>query len=164
MCHNRRMGPRWIAWLWPVLIAAGCGGDDPENWDPGRPRVDAVRFVGQDPQSPLGLQFALTFVDTDGDLGGGELQLDVGGTSAGGLALAELFAAQNPALPLESTQGELEVLVRLNDSPQTGDQVEFGFVLRDAAGQSSNRPTVTLEAVVMQTGSLSFTDAPGGGG
>ena len=161
MCHNPSM--RVGAAVFGVCALFGCGGDDPENWTPGRPRIDAAVFVGQTPAAPLGLQFGLTFVDSDGDLGGGRLDLEVGGQAAGGLALAELFDAQTPAVASDATSGELEVLVRLDEMPAGGAQVRLGFVLEDAAGHRSNQPTVTLEAISAQSGSLTF-QAPGGGG
>lgn len=127
-----------------LLVASGCGGEDPEDWPPERPRIDAVRFVGQSPRDPLGLQFLLEFVDADGDLGAGTLRLTIDGQEAGRIALEELFAGQTPALEPSATFGELEVLVRLAEEPASGDALEVGFTLEDAEGHRSNTPSMTM--------------------
>ncbi len=86
----------------------------------------------------------LKFTDDDGDLGGGRLSLAVDGQPAGDILLDELFGGQRPALALDSTSGELEVLVRLAQAPTLGQSLTIGFLLEDAAGQLSNQPTVTV--------------------
>lgn len=139
-----------VRWGWGIGLslvaglAVGCGGDDPDSWPPERPRIDVVTFVGQSPRDPLGLQFSLSFVDGDGDLGGGRLDLSVGEQPAGTIALEALFAAQRPAVAADATAGEVEVLVRLSEAPAASEDVTIGFVLEDAAGHRSNEPKTTL--------------------
>ncbi len=155
MCQIRTMRPGSHAWHRPwrggglalICLSLGltaCGGDDPENWTATRPRIDEVEFVGQSPRDPLGLQFMLRFVDSDADLGRGRLKLSVSGVPSGEIDLPELFAGQSPPLAQDVAEGEFEVLVRLAQTPDSGQQISIGFVLEDAAGQNSNEPTVTL--------------------
>lgn len=132
------------------LLAAGllaCGGDDPDHWPEERPRIDAVRYVGQSPRDALGLQFNVTFVDADGDLGQGNLRLYLGEVEAGAIGLPELFPAQTPPVELSATAGDFEVLVRLSEAPAAGEKITVGFELEDAMGHRSNTPSVTLAAL-----------------
>lgn len=145
-------GPSKLGWALGggLLVAAAtsaCGGDDPAHWDPVRPRIDAVRYEGQSPRDALGLQFMLTFVDGDGDLGQGVLHLLLDGTEAGSIPLEELFAAQTPPVAAGATEGDFEVLVRLSATPEAGKQITVGFLLVDEAGHQSNQPSVTLAAL-----------------
>jgi len=133
-----------LALICMSLGLPACGGDDPDNWTATRPRIDEVEFVGQSPRDPLGLQFMLRFTDSDADLGLGRLKLSVSGVPSGQIELPELFAGQRPPLAQDVTEGEFEVLVRLAQTPDSGQQVSIGFVLEDGAGQNSNEPTVTL--------------------
>lgn len=126
------------------MALSACGGDDPDNWAATRPRIDEVEFLGQDPRDALGLQFMLRFVDEDGDLGLGRLKLSVADVPSGEIELPELFAGQRPPLASDVSEGEFEVLVRLAQTPDSGQQLSIGFVLEDGAGQNSNEPTVTL--------------------
>jgi hypothetical protein len=142
-----------------VLLGAlgfGCG-DSKESWPGDRPRIDEVRFLGQGPQDPLGLQFELVFLDDGGDdgpdLAGGELRLFLAEQLAATLALQDIFARQAPPLSPSTTEGSFEILVRLQEGAvDPGEQLKIGFLLRDADGEESNQPTLTVRA-----------RAPGGG-
>ena len=123
---------------------AACGGDDPSHWPAERPRIDSVTYAGQSPSDALGLRFTVTFVDEDGDLGQGNLQLYLGEASAGSIGLPQLFAAQTPPLDAGATEGEFEVLVRLSEAPTSGEKITVAFELEDAAGNRSNKPSLTL--------------------
>lgn len=145
MCQTRPMRWGWALGL-VLLGATACGGDDPASWPLERPRIDEVSFVGQSPRDPLGLQFMLQFVDGDGTLGTGRLELTIGNSAAGQIGLAELLAAQRPVVPPDATSGEIEVLVRLERAPTGDEQLTIGFELVDAEGNRSNRPTITMAA------------------
>ena len=66
------------------------------------------------------------------------------------LPLPDLFANQATPLPLDTKEGRLEVFVELDDPVSMGERVEIGFILRDAAGERSNDPSITLQAVENQ--------------
>lgn len=135
-------------------VALGCGPPGREEWPAGRPRIDRLDYAGQRPRSSLELQFGLDFVDTDGDLGEGILEFAVGDRTAVRLPVQPVFDAQFPPLASTATVGRLELYVELDRPVPTGDRVEIGFLLEDAAGRRSNRPRLTLEAQA----------APGGDG
>lgn len=146
MCQTSGVRAAVTCFVAAAALGLGCGGDDPDDWPAERPRIDQVRFVGQSPRDPLGLQFVLDFVDADGDLGGGRLDLSIEGSAAGQIELEELFAGQTPPLSLQATAGELEVLVRLAETPGPNQELSIGFQLEDAAGHRSNEPKTTLAA------------------
>ena len=147
MSGSAKLGWALGGGLLAVAAASACGADDPARWDPERPRIDAVRYDGQSPRDALGLQFMLTFVDGDGDLGQGVLRLLLDGAEAGAIQLEELFAAQTPPVAPTATEGDFEVLVRLSATPEAGKEITVGFILEDEAGHQSNQPSVTLAAL-----------------
>ena len=125
------------------LVACGPGRED---WPEGRPRIDAVSFVRALPDDATGLQFELQFSDSDGDLARGRLLMSLEDQQVAERGLAEIFAAQVPALATNAVEGAFEVVVRLTAEPAPQTRLKFGFVLEDAAGQRSNEPTLSLEA------------------
>lgn len=129
-----------------VGLVAACGAPGPEDWPAGRPRIERLRFLDQKPQSPLDLLFAVDFLDADGDLGAGQVELMVEGAATSRLALSDVFEAQFPPLARTATAGAFEVYVRLGDEVRIGDRMKVELVLEDARGHRSNRPSVTLEA------------------
>lgn len=129
-----------------LLAVAGCGGDDPQDWEPGRPRVARLRLLQQSPQDPLALEVQVAFEDSDGDLSGGLLDLLVNDRRAASLAMVDVFAQQLPPLALDATEGQIDVIVRLIEAVEVGDRVKIGVVLEDAAGRRSNEPYFEIEA------------------
>ncbi len=147
--YARRVTP---ARLLPALGLALACGTSREDWPGDRPRLDDVRFLGQSPQEPFALAFELAFADAGGaggpDLAGGRLRVDLDGAPAAEAALGDLFARQSPPLPPTATEGQLEVVVRLErETVDLEAPLEVGFVLEDAEGEVSNRPVVTVRAI-----------------
>ncbi len=132
-----------------LALLAACG-PDPEDWPAGRPKIDRVRFIEQTPQDPQTLAFELVFSDSDGDLGVGQLHLEIQCERASSLPLTDVFAAQVPPLDGRALSGRLEILVNVRGEVEVGERVEIGFSLEDGSGASSNASTVTLEAVNTQ--------------
>ncbi len=128
-----------------LLALAGCG-EDPNDWEPGRPRVDRLRLLQQSPQDPLALEIQVTFEDSDGDLSGGLLDLMINEARSASLAMVDVFAQQSPPLALDATGGQIDVIVRLLRDVEVGDRVKIGVVLEDAAGRRSNEPFFEIEA------------------
>lgn len=128
----------------PWLIA--CGGEDPQAWEEGRPRIDELEFVRQAPQNPRALEFGLEFFDADGDTGRGLLHLFLDGDETSERPLRDLFAAARPALPLDATEGRVSVTVELSGMIEPGRRVELAFMLEDEARRRSNQPSIVLEA------------------
>lgn len=128
------------------LLLAGCG-SSAEDWEAGRPRIDDLAFVQQAPGMPLSLEFTLDFVDSNGDLGPGKVLLSIEGDELASLAMSEIFAAQRPPLAMNATSGKIELLVDLSAPVDAGETITLGFRLQDQAGEQSNEPTITLEAI-----------------
>lgn len=126
-----------------LLAFTACGNESQD----GHPRIEWVEYFQQVPTEPLNLEFGLRFVDSDGDAGGGRLELTLDGVRQPGLDASELFAGQEPPLDVGATEGILEVELRLSGEPRPGQRVEVGFQLVDAAERPSNAPTLVLEVV-----------------
>jgi len=135
-----------------LSLLAACGGEGPDNWPGGRPRVDWLRYLQQEPTEPTELQFALAFVDDDADLSGGRVDLFVQDRQTSSLGAQDLFAAQSPPLPDTATSGVLEFVVALDPSVPPGATVRVGVELVDAAGERSNRPSVDLRVIGEEDG------------
>lgn len=133
----------WIPWL--LVAALGCG-DDPEQWDEGRPRVDRLQLLQQSPQDPLALEIQVSFEDSDGDLGAGKVELFVDEQRTAELSMSEVFAQQTPRLALDAKEGQIELIVRLVDEVAIGDRLKIGVVLEDGRGHRSNEPYFEVEA------------------
>jgi hypothetical protein len=140
--------------------ASGCGRSK-DHWPAGQPRIDQLEFLQQAPGNPLSLSFGITFVDSDGDLGGGTLELHQD-ASAEAAALADVFGTQHPPIADDATAGEIDVPVKIDPSVKVGQRIKIGFVLVDAAMHRSNQPSITLEAKSNSTG-LSFDPLESGG-
>ncbi|MBI2378690.1 MAG: hypothetical protein HYV07_32145 [Deltaproteobacteria bacterium] len=124
---------------------AACGAS-PEAWPSGRPRIDGLEYLQQTPGDPFGLEFHFSFVDDDGDLGSGTIELFVDDATRGALSVADVFRAQSPSIPSTAVEGDVDIVVHLDSSIESGEEIEVGFELLDAGGRRSNRPTVTLVA------------------
>lgn len=135
-----------------IAALAACGAEGPEDWPSGRPRIDTFRYLQQEPAAPADLQFVLTFVDDDGDLRGGALDLFVQERRTSSLSLDELFEAQSPPLEGDSTGGSLEFVVSLAPDIPVGARVRVGVELVDGDGDRSNQPTVELRVVGQEDG------------
>ncbi|MEQ8273085.1 MAG: hypothetical protein RMA76_10880 [Deltaproteobacteria bacterium] len=131
--------------LWGLLALLGCG-DDPNDWEPGRPRVARLRLLQQSPQDPLALEVQVAFEDTDGDLAQGVLELRINGDKNATLPMADVFEQQSPPLAPDATEGQIDIIVRLIDEVAVGDRVKIGVVLEDGAGRRSNEPYFEIEA------------------
>lgn len=129
-----------------ALFAVACGGDDPNDWESGRPRIDDLRYLQQVPGDPLALQVEVSFVDDDGDLGGGMLHLELDGEPSGQLSMIDVFERQTPKIALDATEGEIEVIVRLTQDVDVGTTVRVGVVLEDRQKNRSNEPYFELRA------------------
>ncbi len=123
-----------------AAVLSACGSDELA------PQVTDLRYVDQVPQRPLVLRFDVTFTDADGDLGLGTLHLLLDGEERSELSMDEVFAAQVPSLPRDSTQGHFQVLIELDPPIADGREIEVGLWLVDRAGAQSNEPSVTLRA------------------
>lgn len=130
----------------------GCGGEGPDDWTEGRPRIDWLRYLQQEPAAPTDLQFALAFFDGDGDVGSGTLELFVQEQASSSIASSELFAAQTPPVARDATGGVLEFVVGLEPTIPVGARVRVGVELVDAEGRRSNRPSIELRVVGEQGG------------
>lgn len=130
-----------------LAATVGCGGNGLDDWEPGRPRIDAVLFLSQAPDQPFSLGFSLHVTDSDGDLGLGSLALDISGRGVSQLSVDKIYAAQTPTVALNATQAELEIAVDVSRNVAAGDVVDFGFQLTDRLGHVSNHPTIRLKAV-----------------
>lgn len=145
--------------LAPVLVAGGvaaaivgCGGEGPGDWPAGRPRIDWLRYLQQEPAAPSELQFALEFVDGDGNVGEGGLDLFIQDRFVASLSSAALFAAQSPPVGSDATRGVLEFVVGLDPSLAPGARIRVGVELVDGQRQRSNRPFVELRVVGQEDG------------
>ena len=135
-----------------MSACVGCGGEGPDRWTEGRPRIDWLRYLQQEPAAPTDLQFALEFFDGDGDLGGGTLELYVQERASGSIPSRELFGAQSPPVARDATRGVLEFVVGLEPSIPAGARVRVGVELVDAEGRRSNRPSIELRVVGEEDG------------
>jgi len=142
----------WATGFALLTAALGCGAGGPEDWPSGRPRIDRLRFLQQEPTAPADLQFALEFVDGDGDLAGGELELFIQERSTATRSLAELFDSQSPPMAPDVTRGTLEFVARLQPDIPVGATVRVGVELIDGAGRRSNQPSVELRVVGEENG------------
>lgn len=133
--------------LGAALAACGCA-TDRDGWELGRPRIEALRFLQQIPRDPYAVELSLAFVDDDGDVSSGTLELHLDGQLATERPLSEVFASQVPPLDPRATAGELELIVRLDGDFPAGRRVEIGFVLDEGDGDCarSNAPSVVLQA------------------
>src|SRR5688572_24537518 len=129
-----------------IALLVACG-TSPDDWPDGRPKIDELRFSQQSPQDPFALEFLIQFSDSDGDAGTGKLHLLLDDTEVSEQPLQGLFSSQTPALPVDSTMGELEVVVRVSTEVESGDELKVGFIMEDAAGEMSNDPWVSLRAL-----------------
>jgi hypothetical protein len=138
-----------------LLIAIGCalaacGGESADDWPEGRPHITKLRYVGQAPHEPgqqyPEFQFTIAFEDTNGDLGGGRIEVRLDGEKAGEKPLAEVFEGAAPKIPLDATSGEFDVDTQPEVDLAVGEKIRIGFVLYDAAGEESNDPSVVLQA------------------
>ena len=127
-------------------FVCACGKEGPDNWEEGRPRIDRLQFLQQAPRNPFALQFSIEFTDTDGDLAAGQLHLFIADNESQSLDLVDLFSQQVPPIPNNATDGEMELLVTLSSSVNTGDQIKIGFILEDGQKKTSNEPYVVLQA------------------
>lgn len=130
-----------------MSACVGCGGEGPDDWTDGRPRIDWLRYLQQEPSAPTDLQFALAFADSDGDLGGGTLDLFIQERLTGAIASSELFPVQSPPVDPDATRGVLEFVVGLDPTLPPGARVRVGVELVDAEGRRSNRPSIELRVV-----------------
>ena len=122
-----------------LLVPTACGGMSRDNWPSERPRIDEVRFLGQDPGYPWSLVFALDFTSGASNTGSGKLRLSIDEVEVDVISLMGLFGRQRPPLELE---------VELEPDVESGRELDFGFVLQDARGRSSNEPRVVLRVVI----------------
>lgn len=129
-----------------AAFGAGCGEPGRDGWPAGRPKIEQLIFAQQSPHDPLAFEFVIVFQDTDGNLGEGELILAINDKDSATLALSGLFPNQTPPLDPGATEGELQVVARLGRAASTGEEVKFGFRLRDAAGRESNEPSIVFKA------------------
>lgn len=137
-----------------LALAAGAGSacgcaDERSDWEPGRPRIDSLRFLQQRPQDPSALEFSILFTDTDATISAGILRMSINGLEVAALPVSEVFASQLPPIEPGATEGELEVIVRVGEQVEDGAQIEVGFVLDEGDGGEctrSNAPTVVLRA------------------
>ncbi len=136
------------------LATAACGETGPEDWPEGRPRIDWLRFLQQEPTEPSKLQFALAFVDDDGDLGlaPGQVELHLQERLTATLATDELFSRQVPPLSSDAREGILELSVRIQQTIDPGTVIRVALQVIDAAGRRSNRPYIDLRAVGEEEG------------
>lgn len=138
-----------VAAIAAAQAACGCA-SDADDWEAGRPRIDRLRFLQQRPGDPHALEFSITFTDSDGNLGDrGTLYMAIGGQQAQMLTCAEVFASQVPPIEPAATEGEFEVVVRVQEDFPIGERIEIGFALDDGTGgecSRSNEPHVVLEA------------------
>lgn len=135
---------RGAAWA-GLFVGLACGGVEPGS--DGRPRIDRLEFFQQVPTEPLRLEFGLRFTDMDGDVGQGQLELQIGGMDQPPADLSSLFEAQVPPLAPDATEGFIELEVRLAGEVSPGDRLQLGFRLVDGGGRPSNRASVVLQAV-----------------
>ncbi len=132
---------RKSAWALGVVGAlAACG-------DPAAPHIDSFRFDGQAEDSPSVLLFSLSFLDDDGDLGGGVLETFVNGRASGlgPLSLERIFLWN--ALPLDARAGRLDLVMQLSGEALDDQQVfEVGVRAIDELGHVSEPASVRLRA------------------
>jgi hypothetical protein len=130
------------------MVAAACvpAADD---WPAGRPQIVDVNYIDQASWSSSDLNFELSYADTDGDLGGGKLEVLVNDEAAATIQISEVFSRQVPSIPLDSKSGVIVVNVALSGlTLVSGESVLFEFALSDASGQTSNRASLALLTVV----------------
>jgi hypothetical protein len=126
-----------------LLLAAACG-EDPDNWDPGRPLIRKLTYLQQEPAKPYQLNFALEFEDSDGDLSQGKARLSSNDREQEPLELKAIF--EDRGLELDAVLGELEINVTIANDIQEGEKVKLGFMLEDGSGKTSNEPSLVLKA------------------
>lgn len=132
--------------LW---AAAFCGcGLDPDDWPDGKPKIDRLMFLNQSPQDPLGLQFGISFSDSDGDASAGVLHLSINERETAALSMAELFESQSPPLAADASEGDFEVVVRLGEEIELGEVLRIGFAIEDGENKRSNEPWIEVRAIV----------------
>ena len=137
-----------LQWVCLVLPLLACE-PEADDWPAGRPQIVDVNYLDQSSDDPNSLNFELEFSDSDGDLSGGALEVDVNSSADSRIDLADVFAAQIPALASDSTSGRFRVSLMLSGvTPMSGDTVTFEFALSDASGQTSNRASLSLLAIV----------------
>ena len=129
------------------LVALGLGAALFAGCDDGvSPRLEALRFDGQAPDSAAVLLFTMDFEDADGDLGRGVMETYVNGRASGlgALSFEPLFLWNE--LPLDATEGSLEFVLELSLSETLGEAADFELGVRavDALLHSSQLQTVRL--------------------
>lgn len=131
--------------LGAAALCAGCGPADPST-----PRLSALSFDGQAPDSTLVLLMSVHFEDEDGDLGRGQLETFINqtATSAGPIPLLGIFVQND--VPLDAVEGELEFVLELSfpdeesDWPAEGSTFRLGTRAIDAEGNASSTVEVAL--------------------
>lgn len=122
-----------------TLPLAACG-------DPQTPRLLALQFDGQAPDSPLVLLLSVAFEDEDGDLGEGGLETFINqkATSAGALELLPIFL-QSDVDP-SATEGVLRFVLELSfrEEPQSGTSFTLGARAVDGAQHTSSTQEIKL--------------------
>jgi hypothetical protein len=132
------------AFLLVLLAALSACGDDPDNWEAGRPLIRKLTYLQQKPSAPYMLTFAIEFEDSDGDLSQGKIHLYANDQERAVVELREIF--ERRGIELDAVLGELEIDVSIADDIQAGEKVKLGFMLEDGAGKTSNDPSVVLKA------------------
>ncbi len=141
----KRVGPATSLAALAVLCTSACGGGDGVT-----PRLSALTFNGQAPDSTLVLLMSVHFEDEDGDLGGGSLETFINGTatSAGPIPFLSMFVQNDVAL--DATEGDLDFVLELafaddeSEWPEAGSSFKLGTRASDTEGNASSTEQVTL--------------------
>jgi hypothetical protein len=129
--------------LWLVLVLLCVMGCDPP---PPAPRITALRYDGQAPDSTLVLLFSLDFEDDEGDLGEGSMETFINNRVAGlGLSSLRPMFLQSD-VDLDATAGTLHFVVELAfaGAPERGSSFSVGVRLADNEDHVSRTVDTTL--------------------
>lgn len=156
MTRGPRASVAWLGWSAAAAlagVAAGCGGNAcprPASGTATAPAIDSVRMLRNAvPGDPWELVFTVGFRDSDGDLGGGVVDVYLNEkTTPTALELLDLF--RGSAVALDSTGGTLTIPLRFSNNVGNGDKVRLGLQLVDEAGQRSNCYALDLDFEVIQ--------------
>lgn len=129
--------------LGALALSAGLLGG---CYDGVSPSLHDLRFDGQAPDSPVVLLFSVDFEDPNGDLGHGLLETFINGRASGlgALGLEPTFLWNE--LPLDATEGTLELVLELSlaEPPSDGAEFELGVRALDSLGHVSAPATVRM--------------------